>query len=177
MGYYRPRPSEMKTCKQCGVSFLTNHKRTIYCGNPCRQLAYQTRHGLGMAGQEQPVRKAAGTLDFSLHNVATIGAGVLAADATKAGLNALFDVQPTNAQIMAKLASIEKQFGELSAIREHLRTISINQTDQIKAEALNDPQFRQALETVHQARLKAAQGLNSPTLPNSAKRGINSAGR
>ena len=118
MGYYRPRPSEVKNCKHCAIPFETNHKRAIYCGESCRVLAYQLRHGLSGHGghdQEPKAKKAAGKLDFSLHNTATIAAGVLAADATKAGLNALFGVEPTNRAILDEIKALRQENQALRA--------------------------------------------------------------
>lgn len=106
MSNYRPRPAEVKDCKHCGISFETNHKRTIYCGEPCRRLAFYDRH---RHDQDKPNKLAKGNLDFSVRNVATIATGVLVADATKAGLNAVLDIQPTNTQLLKEINALRKQ--------------------------------------------------------------------
>jgi hypothetical protein len=82
------------------------------------------RHRLG--GSDQPQTKPkqeSGTIEPSLHNIATIGASVLAADATKAILNAAFDVQPTNRQVMDKLERVEQML--LSIERGQVNTNAV----------------------------------------------------
>ena len=58
-------------------------------------------------------KQPGGTLDFSLHNVGTIGASILAADVTKAMLNAIFDVQPTNREVMNELKRLQQMVQSL----------------------------------------------------------------
>ena len=72
--------------------------------------------------QEPKAKKTAGKLDFSFHNVATIGAGVLAADTAKAGLNALFDVQPTNQTILNEVKALRQ---ENQALRVKLTLVTV----------------------------------------------------
>ena len=35
--------AKRNTCTVCGTSFLSEHPRTKYCGNACRQAAYRNR--------------------------------------------------------------------------------------------------------------------------------------
>jgi len=84
-------------------------------------LAYNLRHGLSGHDQEPKAKRAAGKLEFSLHNTATIAAGVLVADATKAGLNALFDVQPTNQTILNEIKALRQ---ENQALRTKLTLVT-----------------------------------------------------
>ena len=103
MGYYRPRPSEVIKCQHCGIKFESRHKRTMYCGESCRQLAYQARHRAmdGLGAIEADVE---GNLAFSLQNV-----GVGAAGAATAALgNYLLNDLPARRAILSKLDGIEK---------------------------------------------------------------------
>jgi len=68
-----------------------------------------TRRGLSGSGQPQTKpEKEVGTLARSFENITTIGAGVLAADATRATLNAIFDIQPTNQQVIDEVKQLKQ---------------------------------------------------------------------
>ena len=99
MGYYRPRPSTTKVCQHCGMQFETKHKRTIYCGESCRQLAYQARHH----GAKQATSNAKADLNFSMQNVGVAATG---AAAVAVG-NFLFNDRPAHQEILERLNRIE----------------------------------------------------------------------
>lgn len=77
MGYYRPRPTEVKHCKHCGLDFQTNHKRAIYCGESCRQLAYKARQGATGKKPEKvlPKLETAQKTGFTTKEIITSAAG------------------------------------------------------------------------------------------------------
>ena len=135
MGYYRPRPSEVKGCIHCGISFETNHKRAVYCGESCRQLAYQARHRLD---QEKP-RKAKGDLDLSMQNV-----GVSAAGATVAAAgNYFFNDRPAQQAILSKLESIER--GTEQKLKQLSNAVQ-KMTDYVNVQMRRDPTLKMQVD-------------------------------
>ena len=158
-----------RVCVQCNTVYYAKDKRRLYCSSSCNTRAWMARAG-HEGGKTASTR---GDLNFSFHNVATVATGTLVAD----GIKSMFGDEPTNEEIMAKLASVEQQLTELATIRELLRTINTNQVDQIKAESVMDPDFKRALDGVHQARLGAAKGEDSLVLENPTKKGGRNAGR
>lgn len=101
MGNYRPRPVQVISCKHCSILFETRHKRTIYCGESCRQLAYQARH---RNDGKQGLGNAKNNLSFSMQNVGVVTTG---AAAVAVG-NYLLNDYPAQQEILSKLSSIEK---------------------------------------------------------------------
>ena len=83
----------------------------MYCSSSCNTKAWMARRGLSGSDQTQikPKQADGGTLSFSLPNVATIGASVLAADMTKATFNAVLDVQPTNEALLNEIKALRQQ--------------------------------------------------------------------
>ena len=105
---YKPVPTSQKICVHCNTVYYAKDQRRMYCSSSCNTKAWMARHELSGSHQSQtkPKSKEAsgnGSLEFSLHNVATIGAGVLAADMTKATFNAVLDVQPTNEALLNEI--------------------------------------------------------------------------
>ncbi|MBO0940078.1 hypothetical protein J2I47_26270 [Fibrella sp. HMF5335] len=114
---YKPVPTTQKVCVRCNTIYYAKDRRRLYCSSSCNTLAWMDRRGLGSSNQSQvEPKKAAGGLEFSLNNIGTIATGVLVADTAKVGLNALFDVQPTNAQIMAELKALRQENARLTSI-------------------------------------------------------------
>lgn len=116
MGYYRPRPVQLITCKHCCMSFETRHKRTMYCGESCRQLAYQARHRIG---DQQELRQVKGNLDFSVQNMGVTAAG---AAVTAVG-NYMLNDRPAQQEILSRLSSIEK--GTESSLNRLLGSLQV----------------------------------------------------
>lgn len=166
---YTPVPMTTRVCVQCNRVYYAKDKRRLYCSSSCNTRAWMARVG----DEREKIGSSKGDLNYSLKNLAMMTAGSLVADAVQE----LFSDQPTNQEIMTKLASVEKQLTELVTIREQLRTINTNQVDQIKAEMIQDPGFKQALDGVHQARLSAAKGPDSLALKGPTKKGGKTAGR
>ena len=134
MGYYRPRPSEVKSCVHCGQHFETNHKRAIYCGTSCRVLAYNARHG-----HESPkAGSAKGELNFSFQNVATVttGAGVAAV------ANYLLHDEPAHRQVIAELATIKQGQAVLDKKMQQLTESQLRTNTYINAQISKDPELR-----------------------------------
>ena len=75
---YRPRPLQIKVCQHCNFSFESAHKRTIYCSNSCRTLAYIARQELEPSKPELVLKPLKTELAFSAQNigVTTFGSGI-----------------------------------------------------------------------------------------------------
>ena len=96
-------------------------------------------------GKAKP-KKAVGELEFSFANVGTVAVGVLAADATKAGLNAIFDVEPTNAQIMTELKSLRQENARLMGfVSGRLDAVAGSVLDTKLGLAASAPEIRKAI--------------------------------
>jgi len=150
MGYYRPRPSEVKNCKYCGIPFETNHKRAIYCGSSCRTLAYNARHG----HETEKAGSAKGDLNFSLQSVGTVatGAGIAAV------ANHLLHDEPAHRQVMAELATIRQQQVALAAKVQQLTEGQKRTSTYIDAQMSTDPKLQAAFAlTVARQNLQIAQ--------------------
>ena len=146
MGYYRPRPSEVKKCQHCKIEFESRHKRTMYCGESCRQLAYQARHratdGLGAIEAD-----AEGNLAFSFQNV-----GVGAAGAATAALgNYLLNDLPAKRAILSKLDGIEK--GTEAGLNTLIDAAQFA-LDVLNIQMQDDPVLRQKVELLKIERTK-----------------------
>ena len=133
MGYYRPRPTEARSCQHCGTVYETNHKRTIYCGESCRQLAYQIRHKLRPHKKKRKTKQVSGELEYTFSNITTVATGVIVADGTKALVNAILDVQPTNAQIMEELKLTQQRTEYLLGILSGKLTYAQELTIDVRA--------------------------------------------
>ncbi len=130
------------------------------------------RRGLSASDQPQQIKpkQAGGTLDFSLPNVATIGASVLAADMTKATLNAIFDVQPTNREVMDQLKRVEQML--LSLKHEQAMTrIDVGHTHGLVSDvmqgvgATGDKAHHAIVASQKRRGLKAPKAPQPPQLP------------
>lgn len=142
MGYYRPRPIEVKQCKHCSISFEARHKRTIYCGESCRQQAYQARQQV----KEKNPKKASGDKAFSLQNigVAATGAAVAAAG------NYLLNDQPAQRAILDELKKTQQQVDQLLQTNNLL-------LDYIELQMQRDPALAIGLSQKQTARIEQAQ--------------------
>lgn len=142
MGYYRPRPVEVKQCKHCSIPFESRHKRTIYCGESCRQQAYQARQKV----KEKSSKKISDDLAFSLQNigVAATGAAVAAAG------NYLFNDQPAQRAILDELKKTQQQMDQL------LKTNNLL-LDYIKLQMQRDPALAIALSQKQAVRIEQSQ--------------------
>ena len=142
MGYYRPRPSEVKNCKHCAIPFTTNHKRAIYCGESCRVLAYKHRH----RHETEKVGSAKGDLNPSLQNVGIVTAG--------AGLAAIANYytndQPAQQQLLDKFAQLDK---ELEAGLNELIRGTRHLMDGIDALRASNPFTAQEFDRIQENRL------------------------
>lgn len=145
-GSYRPRPPETKTCKHCGSTFESRHKRTIYCGSSCRTLAYNARHHIA---ESEPIKKPKGDLSFSFQNVGVAAAGA----ATAAVANYALNDRPAQQEILAKLATLDKEL-EVS-LNEILRANQL-QIDFITAMKQTDPLLEQRMKQVIEQRVLEA---------------------
>jgi len=162
-----------RVCVHCNTLYYAKDKRRLYCTSSCNTLAWKARQG-DQSEKKAPANSSAqGELEYSFNNIATVATGSLVAD----GVKALFDNSPTTQEIMARLANLEKQLGELTTIRKQLRMINVNQVDQIKAEMLKDPDFRLAHGIVQQKRLENSKGLDSLALDNPQTEPKKSSGR
>jgi predicted exporter len=148
MGYYRPRPIEVKQCKHCRIPFESRHKRTIYCGESCRQQAYQARQKV----KEKSSKKASGDLAFSLQNigVAATGAAVAAAG------NYLLNDQPAQRAILDELKKTQQQVEQLLQTNSLLRDyIDLQlQRDPMLAIELSQKQVVRIEQSQHKEKLK-----------------------
>ncbi len=143
MGYYRPRPSEVKSCKHCSTSFETNHKRAIYCGESCRQLAYQARH---RSDQSEPP-KAKGNSSSSRQDLGMAAAG----SALAAIGNHYFYDQPAHEELLSKLNSIEK--GTEQGLNQLLSAAQM-MVDYVNLQVGNDFTLKMKMEKLHADRLQ-----------------------
>lgn len=116
MSSYRPRPSEAKHCQHGGILFESTHKRTIYCGESCRQQAYQARQQVKRTGE----KKLLNDLPFSLQNVGVAAAGA----AVAAAGNYLFNDQPAQRAILDEIKKTQQQVEQLletnTLLRDHI---------------------------------------------------------
>lgn len=80
---YKPREPQIKVCKHCSTSFESHHKNRIYCSQSCNTLAWMKRRQVNAGSSAKPGGQQKVTLDFSAPNLATMAAGVLAADGIK----------------------------------------------------------------------------------------------
>ena len=126
----------MKSCKHCATPFETNHKRAIYCGDSCRQLAYQARH---RSDQEEP-HKTDDNLALSMENVAVTGAGALVGVIANYALNDA----PFYEKLDERLKAIEYQLGHQAGVASgNQKSIS----NFIKAMRREIPSVDQAMRT------------------------------
>lgn len=133
-----------------------------------------TRHGLGGHDQEPKAKKAAGELETSLNNILTIAGGVLVADTAKAGLNAVFDVQPTNAEIMEELKALRSENARLAGyLAGKVDVVGAITTDVRAGVGAGSPNSHNAIMISEQKR----KGLPSPSETQQDNRGITIAGR
>lgn len=106
---YKPVPLSPKICVHCNTVYYAKDKRRQYCSSSCNTLAWMARRGLSGADQPQTKPKQTGaTLDPSWQNMGILVGSSLLADATKATLNAVFDVEPTNREVMDQLNEIKQ---------------------------------------------------------------------
>ena len=142
MGYYRPRPSEVKNCKHCAIPFETNHKRAIYCGDSCRQLAYKLRHG----HETEKAGSAKGDLNLSLQNV-----GIVAGSAGLAAIaNYYTNDQPAQQQLLDKFAQLDK---DLKTGLNNLNRGTQHLVDGINALRASNPLIAQEFDRIQEDRL------------------------
>lgn len=153
MGYYRPRPSTTKVCQHCGMQFETKHKRTIYCGESCRQLAYQARQYLGEQAPAKVNAKTKADLNFSMQNVGVAATG---AAAVAVG-NFLFNDRPAHQEILERLNRIEQ--GTELDLNQILQAAQL-MVDYVNVQVEQDPTLqvrleqRRAQRAINQARKK-----------------------
>jgi hypothetical protein len=101
MRTYRKRPTELRACVHCQITFESNHKRRIYCGNSCSTLAYYARKAQQAPATEEteqlgkpaastpssaivaPAEQPAVNLALTGQNLALLTASSLLADAIK----------------------------------------------------------------------------------------------
>lgn len=108
MGHYRPRPSETRNCQHCGQGFLSGHKRTRYCGESCRQLAYKARRK--SLQPPSAVDSPPGQLRFSLQNMGITTAG----PALVATANYVLNDRPSQQALLAQLAQLSQRVDQLT---------------------------------------------------------------
>lgn len=147
MGRYRPRPTQVIMCNHCGLSFETRHKRTMYCGESCRQLAYQARHRDNI--DQQKSIKGKGDLSFSIHNVGLTATGAAAA----AVGNYLINDRPAQQAVLSKLDSIEK--GTEEGLNQLLSAAQI-MIDYINVQSNNDIDLKMRLDKIRVDRAEIA---------------------
>lgn len=128
MGYYRPRPVTTKRCLHCGTAFESHHKRAQYCGESCRQLAYQARRRAKPSAPNQ----AAPPLAFSAQNVAVTALGAAASAVGNYWLND----KPSLEAILAKIADLEQ--GLQQGLNQHTNALQFL-VDYVQVQLADDP--------------------------------------
>ena len=131
---YRKRENPIvKVCQQCRTDFATWHVSRIYCGQACNMTAWRHRHKLSLSklvplqkalpAKVLPARPLSALDKLSIPGALNAAAGTLVAD----GVKALFDNQPTIADLVNVMKSFDQRLGysigsletRLKALQDH----------------------------------------------------------